>query len=211
VLPPQAVAVFDVQVDSINYVQRLPPTWSEIDFYRARRGRKPAWNEVPRFPCTDEFRLAEVRFKAGGKSYKATLSCIGGYIFDLAVTPGPRSVAFVRWDEPGEAALLGDPLRAPTGIKEAEVLPRAWQEFLRAHAGGPPDVWVWYDEVGAYRVARESGVYLVLAEGEGPQFVLQRVEPWAEELWYLPHYDGEPEPLKLTLEGLMGGGAERAV
>jgi hypothetical protein len=43
--------------------------------------------------------LAEVRFQVLGRSYKSTLSSIGGHIFDLATTPGARKVAFVPPEE----------------------------------------------------------------------------------------------------------------
>jgi hypothetical protein len=98
VLPDPAKPMFDGQLGAITRVQRLPPSWSEIDFYCLRRG-KPNWTDVPLFPCTDEFRLAEVRFQVLGRSYKSTLSSIGGHIFDLATTPGARKVAFVPPEE----------------------------------------------------------------------------------------------------------------
>jgi hypothetical protein len=89
VLPDDVQLLFDGQVAAITRVQRLPPTWSEIDFYCLRLG-KVDWSCAPSFPCTDEFRLAEVRFQAAGASYRAVLTCGAGHIFDFAITPGPR-------------------------------------------------------------------------------------------------------------------------
>src|SRR6185369_16720482 len=82
VLPPQAQAVFDAQIGGITLVQRLPPHWLDISFYRKRHG-KVDWRDVPAFPRTGEFRLAEVQFSVEGRRYKATLSSIGGHIFDF--------------------------------------------------------------------------------------------------------------------------------
>jgi hypothetical protein len=212
VLPTAAVSAFDAQVAAINHVQRLPPSWSEIDFYCMTGGKKgwligagkASWVGVPMFPCTDEFRLAEVSFRIAGKSYKATLSSIQGHIFDFATAPGPRAVAFDPWDETPIARLLGDPLRAPTGHKEPEAIPVEWQEFLTRHPGPPPDGWAFHDERTARRVALGDGVYLILAERDGAAFILHRVEPAANVMFYLPHYDGDPEPLEGDLEMVVG-------
>lgn len=205
VLPVAARTVFDAQLNGINHVQRLPPSWSEIDFYCLRRYRKPAWEKLPKFPCTDQFRLAEVTFDVKGKRYKATLSSIDGHLFDFAITPGPRSVAFERWDALVTAVLLADPLRAPTGRKEPESLPLQWREFLRDRAGDQPPGWILHDEGTAHRVSLDDGVYLILAEHEEPAFILHRVEPAGAHLFYLPHYDAQPEPLQAELREVIEG------
>jgi len=142
VIPVEGQPVFDAQVRAINHVQRMPLSWGEIDFYC-----RPNWTRVPIFPCTDEFRLAQVKFRIAGRAYKATLSCINGHIFDFAITPGPRNVAFEPWEE------------------------------------GPAT---------AYRVVIDDAQYLILAEREGPQFILYRVEPSGDGLYYLKHHDGIP-------------------
>ena len=97
VLPPQARGVFDAQIAGITLVQRLPPRWSEISFYRQRHG-KVDWSDLPAFPRTGEFRLAEVQFSVEGRRYKATLTSIGGHIFDFTVIPSAKAVAFADWD-----------------------------------------------------------------------------------------------------------------
>ena len=48
VLPERAQPVFDAQIAGITLVQRLP-RWTEIDFYRRRKG-KTDWSDVPAFP-----------------------------------------------------------------------------------------------------------------------------------------------------------------
>ena len=197
VLPTEAQPIFDAQVAAINHVQRLPPSWGEIDFYR-----RPDWSGVPLFPCTDEFRLAKVRFRVGGRPYKAVLSSISGHIFDFAITPGPKAVAFEAWDGTATCVLLGDPLRAPTGTREPETLPAAWQEFLTRHAGEQPSGWVLHDARTAYRVVLNDAQYLILAEREGPEFILHRIEPARERLYYLKHHDGIPEALE-RIESVM--------
>ncbi len=203
VLPGDALRSFDAQVAAVNHVQRLPPTWSEIDFYRMRGG-KPDWAGISMFPRADEFRLADVAFRVRGTSYEATLSCIGGHIFDFAITPGARAVAFVPWDAQPSAVLLADPLRAATGKREAENLPVEWVKFLAAHPGAPPIGWEFHDGARAYRVALDDGQYRVLAAREGEEFVLQRLEPPADGLFHLVHHDGIPEPLGREIEVVIG-------
>jgi hypothetical protein len=195
-LPAAAGAVIDAQVAAINHVQRLPPSWSEIDFYRLR-WRKPDWSGVPLFPCTGEVRLAETRFHVAGRRYTSTLSCIDGHIFDLMTTPGPRSVAFAPWDAEPVTILLVDPLDAGRDDREREALPPEWREFIRRHPGQPPAGWTFHDEQTARRVVLDDGVYLVLAESERPAFVLHRLEPPGAYLFYLSSYDAEPERLDL--------------
>jgi len=204
VLPPAAVLTFDAQVAAITRVQRLPPSWSEIDFYCMRRG-KVNWLGVPLFPCTDEFRLAEVSFRVRSKGYKATLSNIRGHIFDFAITPGPRGVAFEPWDTDPIARLVSDPLRTPTGRKEPEMIPAMWRDFLDRHPGPPPAGWTFNNEATAYRLALEDGVYLILAERDGSAFILYRVDPPASGLFYLPHYDCNPEELAGDVESVVAG------
>src|SRR5687767_9535204 len=81
VLPAQAFHIFDAPVAAINLGQRHP---NEVCLYR-RKFMKVNWSEVPRFPRTSEFRLAEVAFHVRGKKYKATLTSIRGHIFDFAI------------------------------------------------------------------------------------------------------------------------------
>ena len=195
VLPKDAQLLFDAQVAAINHVQRLPPSWSEIDFYR-----RPNWTGIPLFPCTDEFRLAEVRFRTGRRPYKAVLSSINGHIFDFATTPGPKAVAFEAWDGGATTALLGDPLRAVTRSKEPENIPAVWQDFLLRHVGQQPGGWVLHDASTAYRVVVNDAEYLILAEREGPEFILHRIEPGGERLYYLKDHDAVPQALdRITL------------
>ena len=129
VVPPGALDAFDAQVAAINRVQRLP-RWTEIDFY-SMRGGKVDWSHVALFPLTTEFPLAEVRFHAGGRPYKARLTAVAGHIFDFVIVPGGREVAFLDWEGEVHAELLENPLDAG-GQPPAEPLPDAWIEFLRA-------------------------------------------------------------------------------
>src|SRR5881396_2041970 len=198
VMPVEARPLFDAQVAAINHVQRLPPSWGEIDFYR-----RPDWTGVSLFPCTDEFRLAAVKFRVAGRSYKAVLSCIRGHIFDFAITPGPKEVAFEQWEGEPTSVLLRDPVRAPAGRKEPETLPREWQNFLRRHFGEQPGGWVLHDDTSAYRVVINDAEYLILAEREGPQFILHRVEPAGEGLYYLSHHDEIPRRLDREIDTVM--------
>jgi hypothetical protein len=194
VLPAGAHAAFDAQVAAINRVQRSPPSWSEIAFYRKRWGRVE-WRGVAEFARTGEFRLVEVRFAVGGRRFRSTLTCIRGHIFDFATSPGPRAVAFSQWDGAAAVRLLADPLQAIDMAREEEVLPAAWAELLRHLGGSAGGGWQLHDGANAHRVALDDGEYLVLAEREGDEFILQRLEPPADGFFYLPHHDAEPEPM----------------
>jgi hypothetical protein len=206
VLPPAAQRTFEAQVAAITHVQRSPPSWSEISFYRLTRGVVD-WTGVPLFPYTDECRLAEVRFSAAGRAFKSTLTCIGGHLFDFVTIPGPKAVAFETWEPNATARLLADPLRAPTGRREPEALPKAWLDVLGTCRAGFHGTWQLHDAQSAYRVAVADGEYLVLAESEGERYILQRVEPPAEGMFYLPHYDGVPEPVVGDVGALIREGA----
>ena len=46
----------------------------------------------------------------------------------------------------------------------------------------------------------EKGRVVTLAEREGDQFVLHRIDPPAFNLFYLDSHDGQPEPLKGELD-----------
>jgi hypothetical protein len=199
VLPPQAQPVFDAQVAGITLVQR-PLGWNEINFYRQRRG-KVDWSDTPAFPHSGEFPLAEVRFTAAGKRYKATLSSIGGHIFDFAITPSPKAVAFVGWDGAPSARLLTDPLVVQSS-RAPEPIPLAWRELLarrpREQIGG----WTFYDSATAYRTTLREGEFVILAERAGDEFVMHRIEPAASDLFYLASHDGTPEPIKGPLDAV---------
>ena len=194
VLPPQAQAIFDAQVAGITLVQRLPPHWAEISFYRRRHG-KVDWSDIPAFPHTGEFRLARVQFSIGGRRYKATLTSISGHIFDFTVTPSPKAIAFADWDAAPSTSLLSDPL-TPQSAREPQPIPDAWRDFLaRQERPGAGD-WIFHDSKTAYSTAFADGEFLILAERDGDQFVLHRIEPPASTLFYLDSHDGTPEPIK---------------
>jgi hypothetical protein len=199
VLPETARPVYDAQVAAINRVQRLPPSWSEIDCYCMRRGR-PDWSGVPPFARTDEFRLAEVRFSVAGAGYRAVLSCIAGHVFDFAIVPGPKAIAFAEWDEPARSILLSDPGRAPAGRSKPPVLPPAWEAFMARHGERPPAGWALHDAGHARRVALEDGEYLILAERGAEEFVLHRIEPPADGFFHLRGYDETPVRLSGELD-----------
>ena len=198
VIPNPAQPLFDDQIAAINHVQRLPPSWGEIDFYR-----RPDWTGVSLFPCTDEFRLASVRFRIAGRSYKAVLSSISGHVFDFAISPGPRDVAFEPWEGEVTSVLLRDPLGTPTGAKEPELIPAEWQRFLAHQRDEQPNGWVLLNETTAHRVVISDAQFLILAEREGPEFILHRVEPAGEQLYYLRHHDETPEPIDREIETVM--------
>ncbi len=159
VLPAQAQPIFDAQADAVTLVQRAPPSWTEICLYRMFRGRAD-WSGVPMFPCTDEFRLAEVVFRSRGQRYRSTLTSISGHIFDFATTPGPKAASFAPWEANVTARLLSDPLRAPTGSRDPEPIPAIWQRMLAENPARWASGWVLHDARTAYRLALDSGVHL---------------------------------------------------
>ncbi len=147
------------------------------------------------FPRTGEFRLAQVRFTAGGRRYKATLSSIDGHVFDFAVTPSPKAIAFANWESAPSVRLLSDPLTVESS-REPELVPRAWQEFLARPRPQDTDDWTFHDSETAYRTTFNEGEFLVLAERQGDEFVLHRIEPLASTLFYMASHDGTPEPIE---------------
>jgi hypothetical protein len=194
VLPVNAQASFDAQVSAITLVQRSPPSWTEIAFYRKRSGRVD-WSGIPLFPCTDETRLATIDFVVAGRAYKSTLTATSGHIFDFATTPGPKKVAFETWDSEPQIHLVGDPLAAPRGRRTREFLPQIWQDLLLRLPDSGTIGWELYGSDDAYRITLDSAEYLVLAAREGNEFILHRIEPIAAGLFYLPSHDADPEPL----------------
>ena len=192
VVPDDARAVFDAQVDAVNHVQRLPG-WVEIDYYRRRSGRVD-WSGVRMFPRTAEFQLARVEFSVGGR-YRATLSCIAGHIFDFSIAPAPRAIAFEAWDAAGTARLLGDPRHAGLEGPALSLLDR-WTRALDAIRSDVGSDWILHDSRTAYRVTLEEGEFVVLAERCGDEFVLHRLEPPADILFHVPSHDDRPRPLQ---------------
>ena len=195
--------MFDAQVAAITRVQRLPPSWNEISFYRIKHG-KVDWSDVVLFPCTDEIRLAEIRFAVQG-TYKATLISIAGHIFQLIITPSPKAVMFSDWDTPPAVQLFDDPLRVPLGRKAPETIPAQWQNVRQRYGSESCAGWLLHDENTAHRVALSDAEYLIVGENEGVEYLLYRVEPATEELYYLEHYDGVPVPFRGKLESLLEG------
>jgi hypothetical protein len=152
--------------------------------------------------------LAEVRFKVNGKRFKATLFSIKGHIFDFHVQPGGRSIAFTPWDDSPKVTLLDDPMRQPIGRKKPALLPPAWTDFLARHSNETFVDWTLNDADSAYSISLEDGEFLILAEREGDEFILQRLEPASDKLFYLQSHDGTPEPLAKDLETVMKGGGQ---
>lgn len=198
VLPPQAQTIFDAQIAGVTLVQRLPPHWLEISFYRQNRG-KVDWSGIATFPRTGEFRLAEVEFSVGGRRYKAILTSIGGHVFDFTMRPSPKAIAFADWDSVPSARLLSDPMRMDSG-SEPQPIPDTWREFLARRRAPDLRDWTLHDSQTAFRTTFTEGEFLVLAEREGDQFVLHRLDPPASSLFYLDSRDGRLEPLKGELD-----------
>jgi hypothetical protein len=192
-LPSAALSIFDAQVAAINHVQRLPH-WTEIDFYHLKRG-KSDWTSVPSFPNVGEFDLAEIRFAVSGMRFKATLSSIKGHVFDFRIQPSPNSIAFLDWDGEPVVRLLADPL-STIASKQTAPVPKVWSDFLKSHDPVITNGWTLFDANSARFVSLEYGEFLVLAEREGPEFILHRVEPAASSPFYFEAHDASPEPIE---------------
>lgn len=163
-----------------------------IAFYRRRFG-KVDWSGIPMFPRASEFPLAEVRFSVARRRYKATLTSIGGHIFDFSVTPSPKSVAFAEWDASPTTKLLSNPL-ATDAARPPEPIPQVWSEFM-AQPKSSTHGWDIYDANTARRVTLDEGEFVILADRDGDEFLLHRIEPAATTLFYLESHDATPEPL----------------
>jgi hypothetical protein len=48
---------------------------------------------------------------------------------------------------------------------------------------------------------------VLLGEREGDEFILYRIDPPAEQLFYLRHHDGTPERLRGEIADVIGEGA----
>lgn len=82
-LDTRIAALWDMQVQAINRVQRLPEG-VEVDFYRMKNGR-PSFDESFAFPNrANELMFATARIDmAGMKSLTARLWCIKGFLFSI--------------------------------------------------------------------------------------------------------------------------------
>jgi hypothetical protein len=198
-LSPAAQRTLDAQIHAINKVQRAPG-WTEIAFYRMRRG-KADWSGVPLFPREEELPLAEVRFRAAGRAYRARLTAIRGHIFDFGITPGPRDVAFEPWEGDADVRLLADPedRTAPAPLEEP---PEAWLE-VRAAVPHPHAEWSVHEPRSIYRITLEQGDFLVLAEHRGESFILYRLEPEPAGFLLLRGHDGDPEVIPGKVENVL--------
>jgi hypothetical protein len=200
VLPLEALDTFDAQVQAINRVQRHPE-WTEIAFYSMRRG-KVDWSLVPLFPRVNEFPLAEVRFVAGSREFKARLTSIGGHIFDFAITPSVRDAAFSAWEGDPSAVLVSNPLDS-AAPPYAEPVPEAWTRFLADRASADPRGWSLHEVGAEYRVALDEGEFLVLGERRGEDFLLYRIEPGPSTFFVQRGHDARPERLQGSLSEWM--------
>jgi hypothetical protein len=193
-------ATFDAQVAGVNLVQRGAPGWTEIIFYRMRRGRVD-WSDLPSFPRQDEFALAEITFSVGGRRFRSKLTCLSGHIVDFGTHPGPKSVAFAAWDSGAEAQLLSDPTRpgqAPNRV------PAEWLGLRARHPSADGGPWSLHNEATAYSITLHAGEFLVLAEREGDDFLLFRVHP-PGGYWIQEGHDSTPAKLNQSIETWLRG------
>ena len=206
VLPPAAHATFDAQLAAINRVQRLPPSWSgDLALYRMRRG-KVDWSGVP------SFALYRVKFAwprsgslSAASTIRAALLSVAGRVFELSDKPSSETCGVCRVGGGAEGHALGGPdapveqARHRTSARGVGRVLGQWSTCIRLDLAG--------SSCPAYRVTLEDGEYLVLAEREGEEFVLQRVEPPAEHLFLHELHEGAPRPIHGDVGEVLDEGA----
>jgi hypothetical protein len=84
-------------------------------------------------------------------------------------------------------------MAAPAGARRIEPVSPVWQAILERESGLAHLDWVLHNEEPAYRVVLDGAEYLVLAERNGEQLILQRLEPWTDQLFYLASHEDTPE------------------
>jgi hypothetical protein len=104
------------------------------------------------------------------------------------------------WEDTPKTKLLDDPMRQSTGRRKLEPVLPAWADLLNERENGQLENWALRNGDSAYSVSLENGEFLVLAERQGYEFVLQRLDPPSDRLYYLESHDGRPEPLSERLE-----------
>lgn len=107
-LQGEAASIFARQVESVNLVQRHGGS-REVNCYHME-GRRPRPDPGLRFPDrAREREMAEVRFRAGGKSWRATLILVEGFFFSIVFD---RPAEAVQEQEPEITAVkvLHDPM-----------------------------------------------------------------------------------------------------
>lgn len=108
-LQGEAAALFARQVESVNLVQRHGGS-REVNCYRME-GRRPRPDPSLRFPDqARERELAEVRFRAGGRSWRATVILVEGTFFSIVFD---RPAESIQDQEAGITAvkILHDPMK----------------------------------------------------------------------------------------------------
>ena len=147
--------------------------------------------------------MARVRFAVRGRRYRATLSCVDGHMFDFGITPSPKSVAFSDWDSAPDAELLSDQL-STQHIGRVEAIPDAWRDLLRTMAPKAATTgWTLYDATTARRITLDDGEFVVLAERDGDEFIMQRTEPPSTSMFWLASHDGTPEVVRGNIDELL--------
>jgi hypothetical protein len=116
-------------------------------------------------------------------------------------------VSFRGWQGEAAPVLLADPLRTPTGTKELEQLPLSWKALLQRRGREATTGWQLHDQSTAYQLVFEDGEYLMLAEREGDEFILCRMDAPDEGFFHLRHHDGIPERLVIEPEAVIWRGA----
>jgi len=84
--------ILQAQLDAITKIQRIVG-WTEIDFYVMKRGRV-AWDGVPCFDDTSEFRLARARTICDGVTVQSELTCLSGHLFCIESDAPVKHLAF---------------------------------------------------------------------------------------------------------------------
>lgn len=178
--------IFKAQIAAINLVQRHID-WSEVLFYR-KKGKRIDWSDILSFPIKKNLRLAKVDFYIDHQSYQATVNCIFGHILSLTFSPAEKPIAFREWDGKCNVELLEDPMDQSAAIG-AETIPRKWARFLDENRQNDYPGWQLYDSTQARRISVHGNEMLVLAEGEGDQFIVCFADQPDSDIYEVSHED----------------------
>lgn len=200
-LAPEAREVFKSQMSAVNLVQRHPHG-TIVAFYRKRWWRVN-WDGVLLFTRNDEFPMAKVTFKVGGKQFKATLYCIKGHIINFNISPSPKSIWDQPFDETPTVEVIADPMKIQPVPAHGEIIPEEWKRLKSNFDAKKFSDWTLHDSQTAYRMPMDDGEYLILAERGGREFVLWKLDPASSEFHYMPEHDSQPEQVGMDVTRIL--------
>jgi hypothetical protein len=133
-LPSEARALFQRQIEGVNFVQRHSAD-KEVNLY-SLRGGKPFFDPTFNFPnATKELSLARLSFKRRGEkeTTKADLIAVRGRVFSLHFNRSPKGLD-ATLIEGLEVKLLADPMEAVSTGTPNEAFAAIWRDWREGWA-----------------------------------------------------------------------------